>query len=272
MSLPTPRSARTVGALGLVALLAGCLIEPLPDEPVRLSLAVEVPPAGERASMTAATPWDDQGYFRLGWPDATSAPRFPKLVRVAVEVNGLELKSGTWPDAEHGIGAGESSSGEVQVELQVQAGAGRRLRALGFLHDGQDVLTYQESGTVAVDLVAGKTVAVDLQMARRATAAASITVRCQSGSGGAWRPRGIALADASALVIFPELPLAEDAATGALVAEPQVPVARYHWVRAILEHVTTKEVRYLDKRQQTFVTAAGQTTAVNVSLPCEILQ
>jgi hypothetical protein len=256
----------------LAALLGGCLVEPLPDEPVSLSFAVEVPPAGTRAPTAATNPWDDQGYFRLGWPEENAAPRFPKLVRVAVEVNGLELKSGTWPDAARGIGAGESPTGEVNVELQVQAGAGRQLRALGFLHDGQSVLTYEESRPVAVDLVAGKSVSVDLLMAKRATAKASITVRCQSGSGGAWRPRGIALADASALVIFPELPLAEDAATGALVAEPQVPVARYHWVRAILEHVTTKEVRYLDKRQQTFVTAAGQTTAVNVSLPCEILQ
>ena len=271
MSLPTPRSARTVGALGLVALLAGCLIEPLPDEPVRLSLAVEVPPAGTRAPTAATSPWDDQGYFRLGWPEENAAPRFPKLVRVAVEVNGLELKSGTWPDAARGIGAGESPTGEVNVELQVQAGAGRQLRALGFLHDGQSVLTYEESRPVAVDLVAGKSVSVDLLMAKRATAKASITVRCQSGSGGVWRPRGIAPADARALVIFPEVPLEMDGATGALVATPEIPVARYHWVRAVLEHISTKEVRYIDKRQQTFVTTAGQDTPVTVTLPCELL-
>jgi hypothetical protein len=292
---------RATAHVALVVLLGGCLVEPLPDEPVYLSFGVGLPPVGVRTRFAATnesdsaackdqtdndgdgkidckdedclpfcTPWDGQGYFRLGWPDGTSAPRFPKLVRVAVEVNGLELKSGTWPDETHGIGGGESSTGEVQVELQVQAGEGRRLRALGFLHDGQDVLTYEETGTVIVDLVAGKTQSVDLQMARRATAAASITVRCESGSGGSWQPRGVALADARALVIYPEIPLHEDA-MHALVAKPQVPVGRFHWVRAILEHVTTRAVRYIDKRQLTFVTTAGQDTPVTVTLPCEIL-
>lgn len=248
--------------LALALPLGGCLIEPLPDEPVRLAFSVEVPPSGTRAVMDTFTPWDTQGYFQLA--------KFPKLVRVAVEVKELELKSATWPDAAHGIGAGESSNGEVGVELQVQAGTQRRLRALGWLVDGQIARAYEETGTLTVDLVAGKTVAVDLPMIQRRTGVAAITVRCQAGNGGLWRPRGVALADARALVLFPEQPLVEDT-SGALQVELDVPIVRYHWVRTILERIDTKEIRYIDKRQQTFVTSTTEKTPVNLTLPCEML-
>jgi hypothetical protein len=243
--------------------LTGCLVEPLADDSARISLAV-----GGLPSMTtiadSASPWDAQGFFQLS--------KFPKLVRVAVETQDFELKTGTWPDAEHGIGAGEGSTGEVTVELQVPAGAGRRLRALAFVTAPQQVNVYQEQQAQPLDLIAGQTREIALPMVYRAPGSASISVRCATGDGGDWRPVEVSIVDARALVIHPSRPLVADL-QGALTATIEgLPLARYHWVRTVVQNVTTVQRKIVDFRSQTFTVASVEDRAlVNLVIPCEEL-
>jgi hypothetical protein len=251
-------------ALAAALALTGCLVEPLSDDGARISLAVGGLPPMTTLAASAPSPWDSQGFFQLS--------TFPKLVRVAVEAQDFELKTGTWPNVEHGIGVGEGPAGEVTVELQVPAGAGRRLRALAFVTAPQQVVVYEEQQVQLLDLVAGQARDIVLPMVHRAPGSASIAVRCATGNQGPWQPSEVSVVDARALVIHPPRPVVADA-QGALTAQIDgLPLARYHWVRTIVRHATTGQRQVVDFRAQTFaVASAGDQALVSLIIPCDAL-
>jgi len=88
MSRPALLSLRLALLALLLPLLGGCLVSPLPDED-ELRIELALPPSGVRSPEATFTPWDSQGLFHL--------EKFPKLVRVAVESQDYELRTGTWP-------------------------------------------------------------------------------------------------------------------------------------------------------------------------------
>jgi hypothetical protein len=249
-----------VAALPLALLAAGCLVSPL-EETELLRLRLELPPAGERAATASFSPWDPQGLFHLD--------RFPKLVRVAVESQDYELRTGTWPDPQLGIGAGEAADGAVGVELLVPAGSGRRLRALGYLLglDGE-VHVYREEAPLALSLVAGQASEATLPMAGHPGGLVELTVRCETGTQEAWQPFEVSLVDAKALVIHPARQLLADG-NGALKVTIAAPVGRPHWTRLTLRNTSLGQLTTLDVRKPTYVVGvAGETAVVDLPIPC----
>jgi hypothetical protein len=267
-ALPLP--ALPLPALLLAALLAlpgqGCFISPSDDgELARIALSLDMPAAGALAAGQTSSPFDNQDLFHLDV--------FPKFVRVAVEVEDYELTSGTWPDPERG-GVGEGDEGEVDVALQVPAGEGRRITVLAYIHELERVIPYRQQKPATVDLVAGTTTDLTLEMVRHETGKVAASVRCQQGNTGLWQPERISIVDARAMVVFPKEKLETDIYTQALKTEVAgVPVNRAFWARIYLKHLVTGETDFMDVRLPTFqVKTANDTSPVNLSIPCYLLK
>jgi hypothetical protein len=260
----------STAALLLALACSSCLVTPVSEEAtIALSTSLPLLPADARPSAPLRNetfnPWDRYGYFQLSL--------FPKLVRVAVESSDYELASGTWPNPEQGIGAGEGPGGEVSVELRVPAGADRRVRALGFIADPTGVLVYEEQAAPSLTLVAGMTTDLTLPMVRGAWGRVVASARCEAGDAGPWDPVAVSLVDAKAFVIHPSQALRVDPSTQTLGVEiASVPVGRYHWPRTILQHRQSGEVKVIDLRQLTFlVKTQDERSLVNIVLPCDSL-
>ena len=251
--------ARLLLLAPLAALAAGCFVSPLPEE--TLSLRLELPPSGERQASATFSPWDPQGLFHM--------EKFPKLVRVAVESQDYELKTGTWPDPALGIGAGEGEDGSVGVELSVPAGSDRRLRALGYLLDGTGaVRVYREATPLTLSLIAGKQAEATLPMVVHPSGSVALTVRCETGNQEPWQPIEVSLVDAKAFVMHTPRRLGLDT-TGALKVTIAVPIGRPHWTRVTLKNASLEQLTVLDVRKPTYsVTTEGETAAVDLPIPC----
>ncbi len=249
----------------LAPLLGGCLVEPLPEEAevVRLQLGVELPPVGQRAAAETTGPWDQQGLFHLD--------RFPKLVRVSVESQDYTLATGTWPTPEKGIGAGESATGEVAVEIAVAAGAGRRLTALGYLAGDGWVQVYREASPLSVDLVAGKTSDLKLDLFPHPAGSVEFSARCEEDSS--WRLTEVAAVDGRAFVIWPYQPLVDEDGSGVFrTTFHGLPTGRPYWARFRLQSKDGSQTALMDLRKPTFsVTAAGEKGVAAVTIPCQSL-
>jgi hypothetical protein len=246
-------------------LLAGCLVSPLDDELAAVELRLDLPPAPRQAFETF-NPWDQQGLFHL--------EKFGKLVRVAVEAQDYELRTGTWPDPARGIGDGEASDGTVGVRLLVPAGAGRRLRGLGYLVAPDpklavdQVLVYREETPLDLELVAGRVSEATLALRPHPMGTVEITARCEHGTIDPYQPFQVALVDARALVIHPSRTLAKDASE-ALKATLEVATGRPHWVRVTLR--SGDKLKLMDVRKPTFsLAAAGDKAVVDLPLPCDL--
>jgi hypothetical protein len=208
------------------------------------------------------TPWNRRGLFEL--------EKFPKLVRVAVEVQDYELTSATWPDPDRGIGSGEGAGGEVQIELRVPAGTGRRVRGLGFVTDGARVQTYQEQAPLSLDLVAGKPADLTLPLVPHEAGAAEVTVRCETGNQGPWLPIQIAPVDAKALVLYPPRNLTADANQALQVLLEGMPVGRPHQTRIVLRNRTSGKLGELYLLKPTFtVMQSKEKLAATLVVPCD---
>lgn len=253
--------ARLLGPAALLLLshlVAGCFVEPLPEEPSRLFLQVDSLPAARRAASTF-NPWDAQGLFHL--------EKWPKLVKAIVEAQDFTLASGTWPDPQRGVGLGESDTGEVSVELEVPAGAGRRLRALAFVVMSGDVFVYREERPLELDLVAGASSEARLRMVPHEAGQVELTVRCEQGNTGPWIPTEAALCDATGFVLTPPRPL-KPTMVGSLTARfEKAPVGRPQWVRLTVSN--GQQYLIVDQRQPTFsVARPGESRYVEVVIPC----
>jgi hypothetical protein len=242
----------------LPLLIGGCFVEPLAEEPSRLSLQVDSLPPARRAAATFS-PWDAQGLFHL--------EKWPKLVKAIVEAQDFTLASGTWPDPPRGVGLGESDTGEVSIELEVSAGSGRRLRALGFVVMAGEVFVYREEKPLELDLVAGASSEASLRMVPHETGQIELTVRCEQGNTGPWLPTEAALCDATAFVLTPPRPL-KSTLVGSLTARfEQAPVGRPQWVRLTVSN--GQQYLIVDQRKPTFsVARAGESRYVEVVIPC----
>ncbi len=249
---------RVLAAL-CVLCASGCFVSPFEEE--ILSLRLELPPGAQRTASAAFSPWDLQGLFHL--------EKFPKLVRVAVESQDYELKTGTWPDPARGIGAGEAEDGAVQLELSVPAGSGRRLRALGYLVDAAGaVKVYREQAPLPLTLVPGTQSEATLPLVSHPSGQVELTVRCETGNQGPWLPFEVSLVDAKALVMHAPRRLELDA-TGALKVTIAAPVGRPHWTRVALRNASLAQLAYLDVRKPTYVVAAeGEKAVVDLPVSC----
>lgn len=251
------------------ALLLGpaCLISPLDEEYVQLTVGLDTPAAARPLTGGGgSTPWDSQGLFHLGQTRADN--EFPKLVRVSLVAQGKKTVAGTWPDPKKVLGAGEGADGEVEVSLTAPSGAGYTLGAVAWLASAAGVKVYKQSKTLQLDLVAGKGTAATLDMALAETGSFDGAVGCKGGSG-IWTPHAVSLVDAEAQVLYPPTLLEMDPYLGhyALTIK-DVPVGRTGWLRIYLRDANNVD-KSVDVRTPTYaVTKAGDKGLVNLQIPC----
>ena len=251
------------------ALLVGpaCLVSPMDQEYVQLTVGLDTPAAARPLTGGGAfNPWDAQGLFHLG--QTTANNEFPKLVRVSLSAQGKKTVTGTWPDPKKGIGGGEGTAGEVEVSLTAPSGSGYTLGAVAWLASAAGVKAYSPSKTVQLDLIAGKQSDATLDMALAATGSLEGSVGCNGGSG-IWTPYAVSLVDAEAQLLYPRSLLQMDPYLGhfALTIK-DVPVGRTGWLRVILRNTNNVE-KSLDVRTPTYaVTRAGDKGLVTLQVPC----
>ncbi|MFH1130164.1 MAG: hypothetical protein V1754_02440 [Pseudomonadota bacterium] len=237
----------------------GCFVSPFPeDNSVQMVFSVGI--SGKQISaQTSADPWDSKGLFLL--------EKFPKYVRIAVEVEDYELEKGTWPDPKLGIGTGEGPNGEVEVQLTVPAGVGRRIRALGFLAESNRVLVYKEARAKEMELVAGGTLDVAVDMVAYESGSVRIVVRCEEGKEGPWIPDRLSLIDLSAQVLHPALNFEGNGEGAYLLDISPFPVGRTYWARIYQKN--GKEERSEDLRETSLnMLIAGENKNVALTVPC----
>ena len=254
--------------LTLTFLLAGCIVSPLDEEYVQLTVGLDTPAAARPLQGGAGfNPWDSQGLFRLGQTSASD--QFPKLVRVTLSADGKKTVAGTWPDAKKGPGAGEGSAGEVEVSLTAPSGTGYTLGAVAWLASASGVAVYSPVKSLKLDLVAGKTTDATLDMTLAETGSLEGAVRCKGSSSGIWQPNAVGLVDAEAQLLYPRSPLVLDPYQGHYaVTLKDVPVGRTCWLRIYLTNANN-EVKSVDVRTPTYaVTKAGDKGLVNLQIPC----
>lgn len=252
--------------LPLALLTQACLVSPL-EEQAHVSLSLSLPPPAAGSVLAASgsnNPFDKQDLFHLDV--------FPKLVRVSVELEDYELTSATWPDPQDGVGQGEGTSGEVELDLIVPASQPLRLRALGLIHELDQVLVYREEKVQTVNLVAGRTEARTISMIRHESGTLSAIVRCEYGNIGDWLPYRLSIVDARAAAVYPPVKLTVDPDSGALKAKiPGAPVGRPFWARIYVIN-TLGDVKFLDQRIPTFqLDTANELTPVTLTVPCHLL-
>lgn len=244
---------------------AGCFVTPIDDaDLVPLSLSLSMP-RGKGVFPATGSPFDNLDQFHL--------ELFPKYARVAVSLEGqdYELASGTWPDPETGIGtAGEGAQGQVEVTVKVPAGEARVFSALGYIYEEGKVIAYQEAEAKSVDLVAGQSTDVTLDMVQQESGAAEISVRCEYGNTGPWQPVSVSLIDAQAFVVFPPVRLDKDPITEALSVQlGGIPLGRLFQTRVYVEKVVSSDTKWADVRSPTFsVAEVSEIRAVNLTIPC----
>jgi len=258
----------TLRTLALLwALLAGgCLVDPMDQEYVALSVVLDTPPAALTGGGSYS-PWDSQGLFRLG--QSAKDNQFPKLVRVTVGASGKKTVAGTWPDPKKGVGAGEGASGEVVLSLTVPSGPSYSVGAVAWLVTAAGLRTYRQQKVQTVDLVAGKQTDLTLDMVSHETGTMEGTVRCKSGNTGAWQPYAISVVDAEALAIYPRSLVTLDRTLFSYTLTlKDIPAGRASWFRITLRNASNQE-RNVDVRSPTYaVKKAGDKVLLNLQIPC----
>jgi hypothetical protein len=244
--------------LPLLIALEACFVTPLDDDDLaHVSLAVELPTTA--AAVSVSNPWDEQDLFHL--------QVFPKYVRVAIELEDYERDIATWPDPQQGIGSGEQAAGEVDVVLDVEAGTDLRLRVLGFVADAGTVQVFREELAPTVDLVAGQTTDVTVDMVEHPVGSVTVSVNeCQAVSP--WQPIRVSLVDARAQVIFLPRDL-EPVTSGWQAKLSSVPVGRTLWARVLLQNAETGQEGHINLPGiPIIVSTAGAEIQVSLDVSC----
>lgn len=248
------------------ALLAsGCLISPQEDV-VKVALEVGVPPLSEPIGnlIAADEAWDAQDRFHL---DA-----FPRFIRVAVEVEDYELATGSWPahPASQAKSWSLDASGEHPfIELPVPAGPGRRISALAYDHQAAGVTFYQSRAPAIVDLIAGKTPGVALEMVPGKTGSASISVQCTDYAYRPYVKGWLSVVDAKAQLVLPPRAL-EGRPPGFVPLQWEgLPLGRPFRMQVLLQDELTGAYRLLELVYPTFtVIDPNGLLGVKAEIPC----
>lgn len=241
----------------LLLALEACFVSPLDDDELaHVALSLELP---STAAVSVSNPWDEQDLFHL--------QVFPKYVRVAIELEDYERDIATWPDPHQGIGSGESDAGEVDVALDVEAGTDLRLRVLGFVADAGTVQAFREEQALTVDLVAGQTTDVTVEMVEHPVGNVTLSVNeCQAISP--WRPTRVSLVDARAQVIFPPRGL-EPVTSGWQAKLSSVPTGRSFWARVLFQNTETGQEGHVNLPDTSIVvSSAGAEIQVSLDVSC----
>ncbi len=260
------RWSRLLGVAGVMLLWSACLVSPMDEEYVSLSVAVDTPPS----ALTGGggnSPWDTLGIFHLG--QVFSNNEFPKLVRVTVGAAGKKTMAGTWPDPNKELGKGEAASGEVEVSLTVPSGPDYKVSAVAWLLTAAGLNTYIQNKVGSVDLVAGKETDLILNLVAHETGSMEGAVRCKSGNTGMWTPYSVGLVDAEAQALYPPSLLIKDPYLGThSLSVKGIPVGRANWLRVYLRN-SVQQQKSLDVRAPTYaVKKAGDKVLVNLQIPC----
>ena len=259
---------RALGVLLFLFCSPACIVSPA-EEFVQLAVGVDTPSAARALSgVPKLNPWDTQGLFLLGQTSAKN--QFPKHVRVSLGKDGTKSVTGTWPDKKAGIGdIGEGPSGEVQVSLSAPSGTGYTLDAVAWLASAAGVTAYRPSGTLKLDLVAGKQTDATLDMVLAETGSLEGNIRCLGNTFGVCQPHAVGWVDAEAQLLYPRTSLGMGTYPGQYTLTLKgVPVGRTGWLRIYLRDANNNE-RQADMQSSTYaVTKAGARVLVNLQVSC----